>query len=113
MPPSPSLPPTPPSGAIIELTGDAPKIIFGTIESPICELSLDRTNGRLDSTCSLNTGRRLDEIYLSKQEHELTHVKTELEDVKRQLLEMRNLVYKHMQPLSQDADAPGGHDELA
>jgi hypothetical protein len=38
-------------GALIELTGDAPKIILGSTTAPVCELSLDRTTGQLLSTC--------------------------------------------------------------
>eukprot|EP00966_Prymnesium_polylepis_P103236 2391164-Prymnesium_polylepis.1 len=46
-PTAPSFPPPPTSGSILEMTGDQPKIIFGTLETPICELSLDRTNAEL------------------------------------------------------------------
>jgi hypothetical protein len=60
----PSPPPASHDGAIIELTGHAPKIVFGTPDSPICELVLDRTSGSLKSSCDIDTltsqtGRRL------------------------------------------------------
>ena len=40
-PPSPP-PPQVQDGAIIEMTGDDPKFIFGTLEDPTCQLSVDR-----------------------------------------------------------------------
>lgn len=58
----PCLPSPAPSGSTLELTGDAPKILFGSIDEPVCELSLDRSNGRLESTCAVSgTKRRLGE----------------------------------------------------
>ena len=108
----PSTPASPPkSGAVIELTGDMPRIIFGTVESPVCELSLNRANGRLDSTCSLQAGRRLNEYDSSDEtfdstpqtasdatqtsvEAELLKVKVELAEVKMELMELKMLVSK-------------------
>ena len=60
--------PDPPSpqtqdGAIIEMTGDDPKLIFGTLEDPTCQLSIDRPNSRLVSTCSIQDSRRLEETF--------------------------------------------------
>ena len=60
-----SSPPTfAPTGAILEMTGDVPRIIFGDIAEPVCELLLDRINNRIMSTCPLQTTslshRRLD-----------------------------------------------------
>jgi len=59
----PSAPPPPSfTGAILELTGDRPKIKFGPPDDPVCELALDETRGRLESTCEIATassGRRL------------------------------------------------------
>jgi len=40
-------------GAIIELTGESPKLAFGDPDAPTCELRLDRTNSRLESTCPI------------------------------------------------------------
>jgi len=72
----------PPSGALIEMTGDAPKLVFGTLESPVCELSLDRTNRKLKSTCPIeSSGRRLDEIMASGRGHD-DKVVGELEQLK-------------------------------
>ena len=51
-------------GATLELTGSEPKIIFGSVEDPTCELSLDRSAGAVHSSCAISTpseafGRRL------------------------------------------------------
>lgn len=109
----PLLSPPPPSspwwtdhnGAIIELTGDVPTIVFGTLESPVCTLSLDRNNRRVDSTCAITTERRRladmvspdDEVSAAKHENyalktELADVTTELHKVKREMAELRALV---------------------
>ena len=95
-PTAPPLPPPPTSGAIIEMTGDQPKIIFGTLETPICELSLDRTNAELVSSCSLQTGRRLEESMeaplserLTALEQESADLKAQLADIKKQLAEIK------------------------
>merc|ERR1711959_876496 len=62
LPPSPPpATPQPQDGAIIEMTGDDPKLIFGTLENPPCQLSIDRPNSRLVSTCSIQDSRRLEE----------------------------------------------------
>ena len=53
----------PQDGAIIEMTGDDPKLIFGTLEDPTCQLSVDRLNSRLVSTCSIQDSRRLEETF--------------------------------------------------
>ena len=37
----------------VEMTGNDPKLIFGTLEEPTCQLSIDRANSRLVSTCSI------------------------------------------------------------
>ena len=44
------------SSAMLELTGDAPKILFGEIEAPACELQLNRETGRLTTTCDISLG---------------------------------------------------------
>lgn len=64
-PSPPPIAPPPPNGAIIELTGEQPKILFGDLGSPMCELFLDRDSNQLQSTCEVQTplgvqGRRLD-----------------------------------------------------
>ena len=48
-------------GAVIEMSGNDPKLIFGTLENPTCQLSIDRPNSRLVSTCSIHESRRLEE----------------------------------------------------
>ena len=45
------------------MTGDNPKLIFGTLEKPTCQLSVDRPNSRLVSTCSIQDSRRLEETF--------------------------------------------------
>ena len=50
-------------GAIIEMTGDDPKLIFGTLDNPVCQLSVDRSNSRLVSTCPIQDSRRLEETF--------------------------------------------------
>ena len=45
------------------MTGDNPKLIFGTLEDPTCQLSVDRLNSRLVSTCSIQDSRRLEETF--------------------------------------------------
>ena len=42
-------------GAALALTGGAPKILFGEMDAPVCELALDRENTRLNSTCDIST----------------------------------------------------------
>ena len=61
-PPPPTHPtPTTQDGAVIEMTGEEPKLIFGTLQNPTCQLSMDRLNSRLVSTCSIHDSRRLEE----------------------------------------------------
>ena len=43
------------ASAVLELTGDIPKMIWGERDAIICELTLDRVNTRLTSTCPLFT----------------------------------------------------------
>jgi len=70
--PPPQSPPTPPSplpsdGAVFELTGTAPRIAFGPLHTPKCELQLDATDPvapQIISTCPISqhltqSGRRL------------------------------------------------------
>ena len=45
------------------MTGNDPKLIFGTLENPACQLSIDRPNSRLVSTCSIQDSRRLEETF--------------------------------------------------
>ena len=41
--------------AVLEMTGDMPKIMWGDLGDPVCALTLNRTNTRLDSTCNIFT----------------------------------------------------------
>ena len=46
-------------GSWLELTGDAPRIVFGVEgEDGACELKLDRANGQLTSSCEVGPARR-------------------------------------------------------
>jgi len=70
-------PPSPPSGAVIELTGQAPKIIFGgkNGDADVCELTFDSTSRTIASTCPINEsngGRRVEEQEISDAH---THLK--------------------------------------
>jgi len=44
------------NGAVLEMTGSAPKITFGPPSAPVCEISLDRRAEppRLQSTCAIH-----------------------------------------------------------
>jgi len=87
LPPSPESPrPTPPAvhdGAIMELTGVAPKIIFGTMDAPVCELSLNRGNSWIESSCPVISNRRR----LDDDEFEW---KSKLEALKAEVAELRH-----------------------
>jgi hypothetical protein len=95
-PPPPSSPPLPfvPSatqdGAIIEMTGDDPKLVFGTLESPICQLSIDRSNSRLVSTCAIQESRRLEETVDCEVKYSVLAQKCET--LRLEVSEMRRLV---------------------
>ena len=41
---------SPSTGAVFELSGQTPKLIFGELEAPACELALDRATSSLHST---------------------------------------------------------------
>ena len=43
------------ASAVLEMSGDAGKIIWSELENPVCELILDRANTRLNSTCDIFT----------------------------------------------------------
>jgi len=94
--PAPSMPPSsPPSGALVELTGDMPKIAFGDPDSPTCELSLNRVNSRLESTCEITTaastspeGRRLQTFAEHDCKKELAVLKAEMNDMRRLMAEL-------------------------
>jgi len=86
-PPVPSLPP--PNGALIQLTGTAPKITFGDPGEPTCELVLNRLHARLESTCSISdgtNGRRL----------EASDVMSEIEVLKAQVADLQNAMKELM-----------------
>jgi len=91
---SPSAPPpSPPSGAIIEMTGDAPKIVFGSLESPVCDLTLNRAIGGLQSSCAISTpaaygGRRLGDF----DESPYQSFKSELRTLREEVVELRRIV---------------------
>jgi len=89
-PAPPALPPplSPPSPAVLELTGEAPKILFGPAENPICSIKLDRGAGNLVSSCPISEPgrRRLDEPEDTRvTQVELAELKTEVADLLRQV----------------------------
>jgi len=85
LPPQVASPSSAPHGATLELTGDAPRIIFGEVDAPVCELMLDRSHGRLESTCAIaSTARRLDE-----EEEDADWVK-ELNELKVEVAKLRS-----------------------
>jgi len=84
-------PPQAQDGAIIEMTGDDPKLIFGTLENPTCQLSIDRPNGRLVSTCSIqDSRRRLEEAFDCEAKHAALEQKYEA--LRTEVSELRALV---------------------
>jgi hypothetical protein len=90
-PPSPS--PPPPDGAVLELTGTEPKILFGPQDAPVCSLSLDSAAGSIISTCALTTssGRRLEnsDALVSRTEHEA--LKAEHEALKAEVAKLSHI----------------------
>jgi len=94
-PPTPASPlpssPPPNDGALVELTGIEPKIRFGDADAPTCELSLDRINARLVSTCPIaNGGRRLAEEEPNWKE-ELVALKASIAEIRGQLAAMGSM----------------------
>lgn len=83
--PPPSPPTSPDSGAIIELTGYQPKILFGDPGSPACELSLNRDESRLESTCAISTSRRRLNSESHEYELELKALKMDVEELRHKL----------------------------
>jgi len=83
----PLSPPSPPTidGAVVELTGVSPKIVFGGVDAPICTLSLDRGDSRLLSTCPIHDGRRR----LGEADFVLTE---EFNALKEEVADLRRLV---------------------
>lgn len=91
-PPLPASPPPsqPLDGAVLELTGTQPKILFGPQDAPVCSLSLDSAAGSIISTCELTTvaERRLEDsdAPVSRAEHEA--LKAEHEALKAEVTEL-------------------------
>jgi len=88
-----------PSGAIIELTGDQPQLLFGDPGAPTCKLFLDRDNSRLESTCSIFTNRR-------RLEAECVECKSEIENLKAQVKELHHSLSKLI-PVSNASNGVG------
>jgi len=72
------------------MTGDDPKLIFGTLEDPTCQLSVDRLNSRLVSTCSIQDSRRLEETF--DCEGKYAALEQKYEAVQTEVSELRHLV---------------------
>jgi hypothetical protein len=89
--PPPLSPPPPPSGAVLELTGDEPRITFGS--STVCEISLDRINNQLVSTCPFESGgRRLEKSVETPVIERVVALETENDALKTQLVELKTLL---------------------
>jgi hypothetical protein len=78
------------------MTGSA-RLIFGTIGDPTCEISLDRPNGRLVSSCPIDTNRRhLAEVSApgpeSPAEKNDAALESELAELRREVSELRREV---------------------
>ena len=75
------------------MTGDAPKIVFGSLESPVCDLTLNRAIGGLQSSCAISTpaadgGRRLGDF----DETPYQSFKSELRTLGEEVVELRRIV---------------------
>ena len=97
-PSSPPLASPSPDGAVLELTGTAPRVVFGSLAAPVCELRVDSAAGRLVSTCAIASadGRRLaaDDEDLDaaggqrQVREELTELKLEIAELRQRLAEL-------------------------
>lgn len=78
-------------GAVIELAGDSPKILFGLLDSTICEVALNRTKGHLTSTCDIHTPSNVMALI-----HNLTEIvgsqQARLDSLEAQVESMRHFV---------------------
>jgi len=91
-PPTFPSPLTPTSGAIIELTGEAPKIVFGSLDSPVCDLKLNRATGSLESSCTITTPAMDGERRLSDFDGARYHaVKSELQKLREDVVQLRRI----------------------
>jgi len=70
------------------MTGDAPKIVFGTLEASVCELVLNRGNLNIQSSCDINTpsGRRLSISDYDELLEDVSRLKAEVAEL-RQILQ--------------------------
>ena len=95
---------------MLALTGPTPQIVFGSLASPVCALSLDRALGQLVSTCEVADGhRRLQatgeaagsvELAALKAEHAALKAKHEAEHaaLKAELAELRHALAAALGP---------------
>jgi len=71
---------------VLELTGQAPQIVFGSAAAPVCSLSLDGANGQLLSSCELvddsASGRR-------RLSHASAPFEAELKALRAEVAELR------------------------
>jgi hypothetical protein len=73
------------------LTGDEPRITFGS--STVCEISLDRINNQLVSTCPFESGgRRLEKSVETPVIERVVALETENDALKTQLVELKTLL---------------------
>ena len=80
------------------MTDDDPKLIFGTLETPTCQLSIDRLNSRLVSTCSIqDSRRRLEEAFdcegkYAALEQKYKSLQSEVSELRGNLVDMLKAV---------------------
>ena len=80
---------------MLEMTGTDPRLIFGSLQVPVCELRMDSGARHLVSTCAITSpaGRRLtvdddEDRDVTRQREELTELKLEVAELRRQMAEL-------------------------
>ena len=78
------------NSGVLTLAGDMPKMLWGGVEQPVCELILDRENTRLKSTCPLFTVEN-DELKakVATLEAVVAELNTENAEMKTELTELK------------------------
>jgi len=81
-------------GAIVELTGVAPKIRFGPVDVPVCELILNNAGRHLESTCDLHTPSMGNDIaavinnftaIVTEQQQVIASLQKQLDDMQKEV----------------------------
>jgi len=93
-PPPPQAPSSalPSSGAVVELTGAAPKIVFGSVDQPVCELRL--RGARLESSCEItDTSSNSRRLLTTGEGEEAMTTAAEHEALKAEVAALRRAVH--------------------